>query len=85
MCSPAIRLVLLLALASPALGCATVTCDQEAREIAAKQDEAAVATAKAKCEQRMADMRRTLQEKQREQDDERRRDDFRNRNDAQPR
>jgi hypothetical protein len=85
MCKLATRVALLVTMASHAFGCATVTCETEARENAPQGDEAALAAAKAKCEKRTADMRRTLQKQQQERDEQERRDAFRNRNDPQPR
>lgn len=85
MCTLATRWLLLLTVTSHAIGCATISCDSEARETAPKKDERALATDKAKCERRVADMRRSLQKQEEERDEQERRDAFRNRNDAQPR
>ena len=62
-------------------GCATVDCAAEARA-SAPTDARRAAAEQAKCEQRVAGMRRTLEEDERARKDTERRDAFRGRAEA---
>lgn len=73
---------LLLAFASSSIGCATANCDAEARKTVPDGDADAIAAARAKCQKRLDDARRTLKKQEEERDAQDRRDAFRNRNDG---
>ena len=80
-----LTVALLLALTSSSIGCATASCDAEARKTVPEGDADAIDAARAKREKRLDEARRTLKKQEEERDAQDRRDAFRNRNDGRPR
>jgi hypothetical protein len=78
-------LLLLIALTSAAVGCATIDCRAEARRTVPVADAKAFEAARTKCEKRVVDAQHALRKQEAAHDAEERRDRFRSRNEDQPR